>query len=364
MGPHKPDNFRRPRVFFDLAAAGKPVGRIVMELFIDLVPKTAENFRCLCTGEMGARLHYKGVRIHRIIKSFMIQGGDIMAGNGTGPSTSIFGGEFEDENLTLKHDRPFLISMANKGPNTNGSQFFITTKPSPHLDGKHVVFGTVVSGQDVVMGLENLEVDDKDAPYERVTVVKCGELMLKKKAATTKIESSSSSSESSSESESSSSSSSTESSSSESSSSEDERESRMRKKRKQKEKERKRKRKEKERKRREEDNEGSDDEAKEKDRDHKERDIDSTESGKKDGKTKEDNRGTTARLSDTGRLLRGRGNMRFRSPSPSRYRGRYNDRREDWRRDDRGRGREREGRWERAIDQRRKPGFDLRDILH
>ncbi|KAJ3615603.1 hypothetical protein Zmor_016289 [Zophobas morio] len=150
-----------------------------MELFSQVVPKTAENFRCLCTGEKDGRLSYKGVKIHRIIKNFMLQGGDILSGNGTGPSMSIFGGAFDDENFLLKHDEPFLLSMANRGPNTNGSQFFITTQPANHLNGKHVVFGKVIRGQDVVKLIEDVDTDSTDAPFSRITIMKCGELVKK-----------------------------------------------------------------------------------------------------------------------------------------------------------------------------------------
>ncbi|KAM7198615.1 Cyclophilin-like domain containing protein [Rhypophila sp. PSN 637] len=169
----------RTRVFFDVTIGGKLAGRITFELYNDLVPKTAENFRALCTGEkgegkMGKPLHYKGSIFHRVIKQFMIQGGDFTAGNGTG-GESIYGAKFEDENLTLKHDRPFLLSMANAGPNTNGSQFFITTVPTPHLDGKHVVFGQVLSGKSVVRQIENLTTQN-DKPSKDAIISDCGEL--------------------------------------------------------------------------------------------------------------------------------------------------------------------------------------------
>ncbi|XP_073438282.1 NK-tumor recognition protein isoform X2 [Dendrobates tinctorius] len=169
----------RPQCFFNVEINREPVGRIVFQLFSDVCPKTCRNFLCLCTGEKGIgkvtkkKLCYKGSTFHRVVKSFMIQGGDFSEGNGKG-GESVFGGYFKDENFILKHDRAFLLSMANRGKHTNGSQFFITTKPAPHLDGIHVVFGLVISGFEVIEQIENLKTDAASRPYADVRVIDCG----------------------------------------------------------------------------------------------------------------------------------------------------------------------------------------------
>ncbi|KAJ1974941.1 hypothetical protein H4R35_003378 [Dimargaris xerosporica] len=173
-----------PRVFFDIDLDGTRLGRVIFELFADQVPQTAENFRCLCTGERGIGetsklpLHYKGSIFHRVIKGFMIQGGDFVRRNGSG-GESIYGSTFADESLRLKHDTHGLLSMANRGPNTNSSQFFITMRPTPHLDNKHVVFGRVIHGYDIIERLETVAVDDKDRPTGIVMIAHCGELELR-----------------------------------------------------------------------------------------------------------------------------------------------------------------------------------------
>ena len=168
-----------PIVFLDIDVGARPVGRIEIALSSNVAPRTCENFRALCTGERASArtrepLHFKESSFHRVIPGFMAQGGDFTRHNGTG-GESIYGEKFKDENFELKHDAPGVLSMANSGPNTNGSQFFILFEPAPHLDGKHVVFGRVVHGLEVLEEIQAVG-SASGATKEAVLVVDSGQL--------------------------------------------------------------------------------------------------------------------------------------------------------------------------------------------
>ncbi|TKV94373.1 hypothetical protein SEVIR_9G290000v4 [Setaria viridis] len=178
-----PTRSNHPRVFLDINIGGEHVGRVVIELFADEVPNTAENFRMLCTGERGTgrwsgkRLHYKGAPFHRVVPGFMCQGGDITASNGTGGESALgYGRYFPDEGFSaVKHDGPGVVSMANAGPNTNGSQFFITFAETPWLDDRHVAFGRVVEGMDAVRAIEKAG-SMSGRTVRPVVIADCGEV--------------------------------------------------------------------------------------------------------------------------------------------------------------------------------------------
>ena len=167
-----------PVVFFDISIGDKDLGRLKMQLFTDKVPRTAENFRQLCTGEYRRNDEpqgYKGSIFHRVIKDFMIQGGDFLNGDGTG-SFSIYGEKFDDENFYLKHTGPGLLSMANSGKNSNGCQFFITCAKCDFLDGKHVVFGKIIEGMEIVRAIEMCPTGAKNRPEKVVRITECGQM--------------------------------------------------------------------------------------------------------------------------------------------------------------------------------------------
>ena len=184
---HAAGHEKNARVFLEIGRdKDEVVGRIELELFSDLLPITCENFRCLCTGEKGKGLtgkplHYKGVKLHRIITGFMTQGGDTTQGDGTG-GESIYGQRFDDEwpnGTHVKHSKPGLLSMANAGPNTNGSQFFITHAKTHWLDGRHVVFGQVVKGMEHVTWIETNCGTSSGTPMKNVYIKDCGEIKSK-----------------------------------------------------------------------------------------------------------------------------------------------------------------------------------------
>ena len=179
----KPINFEDTNLnpYFDIKVGDNEPKRVIFQLFDEEVPKTCKNFRYLCSNGLfnKDKPSYQDTSFHRVIKDFMLQGGDITRGDGTG-GYSIYGEEFDDENFNLTHNQPGMLSMANSGPNTNNSQFFITLKKTPWLDNKHVVFGIVTSGFDIVKNIETLETDEKDKPVMDVVIVRSGLLYPEK----------------------------------------------------------------------------------------------------------------------------------------------------------------------------------------
>lgn len=161
--------------YFEIEIGGIYAGKVVFQLFDETVPKTCKNFRYLCVNGLFVRdkPSYQNTHFHRVIKEFMIQGGDFTNSDGTG-GFSMYGKHFDDENFDLEHNQPGMLSMANSGPNTNNSQFFITTEKTPWLDKKHVVFGIVISGFDIVKKIENLETDNNNEPLIDAVISKCG----------------------------------------------------------------------------------------------------------------------------------------------------------------------------------------------
>lgn len=179
----KPINFEdiNSQPYFDIRIGDQDMGRITFQLFDEEVPKTCRNFRYLCShGLFKNEPSYQNTKFHRVIKDFMLQGGDITRGDGTG-GYSIYGEHFDDENFNLTHNQPGMLSMANAGPNTNNSQFFITTKKTPWLDNKHVVFGIVISGFDIVKKIEDIQTNEKDQPIQDIIIVKSGLIIPEKK---------------------------------------------------------------------------------------------------------------------------------------------------------------------------------------
>jgi len=179
----QPVNFEdtNSQPFFDISVGDQYIGRIIFQLFDEEVPKTCKNFRYLCsTGLLNkSSPSYQETIMHRVIKDFMIQGGDITRGDGTG-GYSIYGEHFDDENFNLTHNQPGMLSMANSGPNTNNSQFFITIKKTPWLDNKHVVFGIIISGFEIIKKIEDMKTDSNDKPLENIIISKCGLIIPEK----------------------------------------------------------------------------------------------------------------------------------------------------------------------------------------